>query len=100
MKNFILVDESDNFDMFLDDKIIKKYISTKISWHHHLLVQLKDNTTEDVISYILLKYGDNVKNVESIIPCRKPVMYVDYLPKEENKFTKYIYENQRNFKRR
>lgn len=100
MKNFILVDESNNFDTFLDDSVIRKYISSKISWEQHLLVQLKDNTSEDVISYILLKYGDNIKNVESIIPCRKPVMYVDYLPKEENKFTKYIYENQRTSKRK
>lgn len=100
MKHFVIIDENNNFDNFLQDKNVKKYISAKISWSSHLFVILKEKTPEDTISYILLKYGDNLKNTDTLVTDRKPIMYVDYLPEEENKFTKYIYENYRNSKRR
>lgn len=99
MKHFVLVDESNNFDSFLKDNTIKKYINTKISWMKHLMIILRDDTPEDTISYILLKYGDNIKNTKDLTVDRSPIMYAEYDPKANNKFTKYIYENQRTSKR-
>lgn len=99
-KYFVLVSEDNHFDNFINDKNIKKYINTKIGWMNNLFVKLSDDTPDDTLSYILLKYGDMVKDTDNIVTDRTPIMYVDYLPKEENKFTKYIYENQRHPKRR
>ena len=99
-KHFVLTSEDDQSDNFINDKNIKKYINTKISWMNNLFVKLSEDTPDDTISYILLKYGDMIKDTNSIVTDRTPIMYVDYRPKQENKFTKYIYENQRNSKRR
>lgn len=99
-KHFVLVSEDNQFDNFEEDKNVKKYIITKITWMNSMLIKLSEDTPDDTLSYILLKYGDIVKDTSSIVTDRTPIMYVDYLPKEENKFTKYIYENKRNSKRR
>jgi hypothetical protein len=97
---YILKDEQNNFDEFLQDKIIKKYIESKISYTGHMIIFMVDNMPSDTQSYMMLKYGDMIKDLSYIVPDRSPVMFEDYWPAEENKFTKYIYENQRNSKRR
>lgn len=99
-KHFIIVSEDNHFDNFINDKNVKKYIISKLTWMNSMFIKLSEDTPDDTLSYILLKYGDIIKDTSSIVTDRTPIMYVDYLPKEENKFTKYIYENQRNSKRR
>lgn len=99
-KYFVLSSEDKQFDNFINDKNIKKYINSRISWMNNLFIKLSGDTPDDTLSYILLKYGDMIKDANNIVIDRSPIMYVDYIPKEENKFTKYIYENQRNSKGR
>ena len=97
---YILKDEQNDFDEFLNDKILKKYIEGKLSYNGHMIIFLSDSTPSDTQSYMMLKYGDMIKDISYMVPDRSPVMFEDYWPETENKFTKYIYENTRNSKRR
>lgn len=99
-KIYILKNETNDFDDFLTDPTVKKYVEGKISYDDHMIVLMDENIAEDIKSYIILKYGDMIKDLDYMVVDRSPVMFEDYWPEEENKFTKYIYENKRNTQRR
>jgi len=74
----------------LEDKVVKKFIATQIKWSEHLYLEFDSEVSEQIKSYILLKYGDYIKPIDSIIADRKPVMFVDYEPKIENSQRHFI----------
>jgi hypothetical protein len=71
--------ESNDFKDILEDPVIKKKIVTNISWKGHLLIKL-DDYEKTLDSYIILKYGDDIRN--HLVPDRTPVPFKDYQPKE------------------
>jgi hypothetical protein len=70
--------ESNNFDDILKDVNLKRKILAVIKFTNHLILDFKED--EGVISYLLLKYGDDIRSTSQIIPDRTPVMYRDYTP--------------------
>jgi hypothetical protein len=79
MKYFIFYREDNNFTDILKDKNIKKYFHFKISWSQYLLLGT-ETITEEIQSYLVLKYGDDMKDKSYVFPDRKPVPFVDYTP--------------------
>jgi hypothetical protein len=76
MKYVCFYRESNNFDDILADKNIKKKFIEKIQWLNHLLIGTEDN--DEIITYINLKYGDNILN--ELVKDRSPIPHVDYTP--------------------
>jgi|APCry1669192062_1035393.scaffolds.fasta_scaffold01173_4 hypothetical protein len=85
MKTFLFKRESNDFKDILADKNVKKYVKTKITFYQHLIIQIEDKNVDKVNSYILLMYGDELKNFNKVIPDRTPVMYKDYWPDKPKK---------------
>ena len=79
MKYFIFYREDNNFDDILHDTNIKKLFEFRIKYNQHLYLGGED-IAEDIQSYILLKYGDDIRSKESIFIDRRPVPFVDYTP--------------------
>jgi hypothetical protein len=79
MKYYTFKRESNDFNDILKDQSIKSQIKTKIKWHEHLLVGLSDDTEENLLGYIVLKYGDDMVN--HIDKDYTPIPGVDYIPK-------------------
>lgn len=77
MKKIIFVRESNNFVDILSDDVLKKHLKYKIKFYKGLIIEVPEKS--EVLSYIELKYGDDIKN--NIVPDRSPIMNVDYLPK-------------------
>lgn len=77
MKTILLYDQSNNFTEILKDNYITKNARAMLVWNEHLWLELAD---EKVEAYLMLKYGDLVKPVSSIIDDRSPVVNVDYVP--------------------
>ena len=65
-------------NLILKDKIVKKHIRQKYIWLDHLIIVFKDETPEDIVSYIMLKYGDDVVDPSYIIKDRTPIAGIDY----------------------
>ena len=78
MKNIFIYRESNEFDDILKDANLKRKISTTMKFANHLILGFKED--EGVISYFLLKYGDDVVDAADLIADRTPVMYKDYTP--------------------
>ena len=72
--------EDDKFDDILKDPVIKKHICMKIRWKQYLRIALKEKD-DKLSSYIVLKYGDELKN-NCLVTDRTPVPFKDYQPKE------------------
>jgi hypothetical protein len=92
MKNYLFYREDNKFDDILSDKNMMKYFKQKLTWRRYLYL-LSYNVPEEVESYIMLKYGDDVKPWDNIRKDNSPVPYVDYLPdsKRPKKF-KNVYK--------
>lgn len=88
MKVFYLTSNNKEHLQILTDATVKKHIQTKLTWSDSLLLQLNDNIPSKLHSYISIKYGDYIKDIESIIVDRTPVMFVDYTPKDYKKIDK------------
>jgi hypothetical protein len=89
MKVFYFKRECKNFDDITKDKNIRKHIDYKLSWANHLILAFDDfKKVESLFSYITLKYGDYLINGTDLIPDRKPVMYRDYIPKDDKGYLK------------
>jgi hypothetical protein len=78
MKYFTFWRESNKFADIMSDPVLKKLIKHKITWYRYLMIGIEEDQ-EKILSYITLKYGDEMKN--ELIPDRSPVAGVDYLPK-------------------
>ena len=81
--------ESNNFKDILTDPVIKKAVRTRMSFRNHLILELVDDKST---SYLILKYGDDVKSLSNIIPDRTPIPNKDYIPerKERGKKRKVV----------
>lgn len=77
MKYLTFYREDNVFDI-IKDPVIKKIIDQKITWTKHLLIGIGDEH-EKIVSYITLKYGDDM--IKEVVPDRSPTPGVDYLPK-------------------
>lgn len=82
MKYITFYRENNNFDDIIKDSQLKKLICTKITWTNYLLVGLEESkTTEQVLSIITLKYGDEIKT--SLTKDYSPIANVDYVPDQD-----------------
>jgi hypothetical protein len=84
MDYIVLQRESDDFTDILSDPVIKKSVRTKILFTYHLILSF--NREKDT-SYAILKYGDDIVPMSSVITDRTPVMGVDYIPKNRKRLT-------------
>ncbi len=91
MKFLMFTRESNNFDDILkDSSLIKKY-KTKIQYAENLILGFPENKEfGKILSYIMLKYGDDMQDFHSIVPDRTPVPNVDYVPIRKDRKTKII----------
>lgn len=85
MKHIVFYREDSKFTDILMDPTIKKEYKTKILFTQHLILGFPEykNSSAKLVSYIMLKYGDDVKDFSHIVPDRTPIMNVDYLPKKK-----------------
>ena len=90
MKYYTFYRENNDFKDILNDSIIKKQIDEVITWYQHLVIGLYESDKSDQLnSYITLKYGDEMKN--DIVKDFSPVPGVDYIPKKDkNKYQSRI----------
>jgi hypothetical protein len=91
MKFLIFTRENSNFDDILkDSSLIKKY-KTKLQYAENLILGFpEDKEFGKILSYIMLKYGDDMQDFHSIVPDRTPVPNVDYVPIRKDRKTKII----------
>lgn len=80
MKYITFYREGNKFGDILTDPVIQKLIRFKITWTQFLIIGIEDyaSKNEQAISYITLKYGDDMKS--ETVPDRSPIPYVDYVP--------------------
>ena len=78
MTHIFIHRESNNFDDISKDVNLKRKILTTMKFTNHLILDFKED--EGIISYLLLKYGDDIRGTSQIIPDRTPMMYQDYTP--------------------
>jgi len=92
MKTYIFYRESDDFSDILKDTNIKQYFKQKISWRYYLVL-MSYNVKPEIESYIMLKYGDDIKTWDHIRRDNSPEPYIDYVPdpKRPEKF-KNVYK--------
>lgn len=91
MKHFTFYRENNNFDDIITDINIKKHIYTTITFLNHLIIGVPDDKDLDkVSSYILLKYGEELRDFKNIVGDRSPIPYVDYMPKKRFKDGHYV----------
>jgi hypothetical protein len=88
MKYITFYREDNNFDDILNDVNLKKVFIEKYKWTKYLMVGIDDKNSQ-TISYITLKYGDDMKS--NITRDYTPIPGVDYLPKQDkNKYQQVI----------
>lgn len=91
MKHFIFMRESNDFSDILNDNNIKSHIYTTITFTNYLIIGVPENNDLDkVTSYIVLKYGEELKDFKNVVGDRSPIPYVDYLPKKRLKDGHYV----------
>lgn len=80
MTIIILFKRSNNdFSDILSDKSIKKDTEVQSTFDKHLLLQTNEDHT--LLSYIMLKYGNDIVYTHDIVPDRAPIIGKDYMPK-------------------
>jgi len=88
-KYYTFYRENNNFDDILNDTNIKKILDVKISWTQHLMIGINEEGNDRNFSYITLKYGDDMKQLDT--KDYTPVPGVDYIPKKDkSKFKQKI----------
>jgi len=80
MKHYIFQRESSNFDDILKDVSIKSKIYTVITWKGHLRLGIQDYDNK-LSSYIMLKYGDEIRT--NLTADYSPKPGIDYIPKRK-----------------
>lgn len=83
IERIIFCRETNTFTDILTDTTIKPLIETKLLWRNHLMIIIRSDIKEHVLSYINLKYGDDM--VTSLVKDFTPIPYVDYVPKKDPK---------------
>lgn len=69
---------SNTFDDIIEDTNIRSVVKTKLRWANHLQIGILAEE-EKMLSYVELKYGDDIIN--RVCKDFSPVPFVDYLPK-------------------
>ncbi len=87
MNYYIFHRENDDFNDIITDSNIKKLFVLKIKYHQYLILG-SDVIPDDLQSYIMLKYGDDIRDYSHIFIDRKPIPFVDYTP-DSNRPEKY-----------
>lgn len=91
MKFLMFTRENSKFDDILKDASLKNQYKTKIEYQENLILGFpEDDNFGKILSYIMLKYGDDMKDFHSIVPDRTPVPNVDYIPVRRDRKTKII----------
>lgn len=91
MKFLMFTRENNKFDDILNDSSLSKTYKTKIQYEGNLLLGFpEDKEFGKVLSYIMLKYGDDMKDFHSVVPDRTPIPNVDYVPVRKDRKTKII----------
>ena len=84
MKFLVFTRESNNFEDIIKDPALKNKYKTKIEYSGNLVLGFsEEDGYGKILSYIMLKYGDDMKEFGSLVPDRSPKMYVDYSPKRK-----------------
>ncbi len=85
MKYYTFYKENNDFSEILSDPTIKSAFRTKIRWSNYLLLGFsEDKKSENLFGYLILKYGELIKD-----PINKdytPIPNVDYQPVKSKKF--------------
>lgn len=84
MKYYIFKRENNKFEDILKDNVIKPAIRHKISFKDHLILGFA-NEEDKIMSYMTIKYGDDMTSFTDIAPDRSPIMGKDYIPKKKSK---------------
>ena len=82
MKLYIFFKEDNDFSDILDDNNLKKLFRFKISWSQHLMLG-SNETTDELNSYIVLKYGESLLNERHLFKDRTPQPNIDYIVKRK-----------------
>lgn len=91
MKFLMFTRENSKFDDILKDASLKNQYKTKIEYQENLILGFpEDDNFGKILSYIMLKYGDDMKDFHSVVPDRTPVPNVDYVPVRKDRKTKII----------
>lgn len=69
----------------LKDKTIKKFVYTKLEYPNGIILFFNDKLEGSTESYINLKYGDYIRDINHIIKDHSPIMWKDYIPKNYKK---------------
>ena len=86
MKFLVFNRENNKFDDILNDISLKNKYKTKIEYSDHLMLGfVEDDNFGKTLSYIILKYGDDMKEFDKIVSDRTPVPNVDYIPIRKNR---------------
>lgn len=83
MKYCTFYRENNDFSDILNDIVLKKNIKEKIKWKNHLMVCINDTDDNNIMSYVTLKFGDDLKT--DIVKDRTPIMGVDYIPEKRER---------------
>lgn len=78
MKYYTFFRENNNFDDILSDNNIKKKLRFKIKWYCHLVIAFEKESDEQFLGYLILKFGDSIKDLTNFDYTPKP--YIDYTP--------------------
>lgn len=79
MKYYIFERECDDFSDITKDTNIKKFFKVRIKYNQHLILG-SDSVPEDIQSYIMLKYGEDIRNNNNVFLDRTPKPFKDYIP--------------------
>ena len=79
MKYYTFKRESNDFADILKDTVLKKHVRTKVTWNSYLMIGLSYKTKDDILGYIVLKYGEDIVN--PVQRDYKPIPNIDYVPK-------------------
>lgn len=85
MKYIVFHRETNKFDDIIKDPNLKNKFKTKIQYSDHLILGFTEETngSSKILSYVMLKYGDDIRDFDRLTIDRSPIMDVDYIPKRK-----------------
>lgn len=78
MKHFNFQRQDNNFDDILSDENIKPHVCVTIKYLNGLILGFTYQTSDSILGYIVLKYGEDIKPISE--KDYSPVPNVDYIP--------------------
>ena len=80
MKHYTFERGSQKFDDILKDPTLKSKIYEVITWQGHIRISIDDSDNK-LASYIMLKYGDDIRT--NLTKDYSPKPNIDYTPKRD-----------------